>query len=129
VAKYPDSTKTSLTQRLAARARERWPDLAGLAVRHHGVFSYVDGVLADGTTMRLCRLRYTGSAHSWRFAIYRASHEDYDDSFFPTGLPTGTGPLVRLAGRPGAGVPRAARPDAAHGPGRSRTSAGPPRPP
>ena len=43
-----------------------------------------------GTTMRLCRLRCTGSAHSWRFAIYRASHEDYDDSFFPTGLPTGT---------------------------------------
>ena len=40
--------------------------------------------------MRLCRLRYTGSAHNWRFAIYRASHEDYQDSFFPTGLPTGT---------------------------------------
>ena len=41
VAKYPDSTKTSLTQRLTARARARWPDLASIAVRHHGTFSYV----------------------------------------------------------------------------------------
>jgi hypothetical protein len=90
VAKYPDSTKTSLIQRLTARARERWPDLASIAVRHRGVFSYVDGVLADGSTQRLCRLRYIGSAHDWRFAIYRASHEDYDDSLFPTGLPFGT---------------------------------------
>jgi len=90
VAKYPDSTKTSLTQRLTACARERWPDLAGIAVRHHGTFSYVDGVLADGTTLRLCRLRYIGSARNWHFAIYRASHEDYDNSLFPTGLPTGT---------------------------------------
>jgi len=90
VAKYPDSTKTSLTQRLTARARERWPDLASIAVRHRGVFSYIDGVLADGTTLRLCRLRYIGSAHDWRLAIYRASHEDYDESLFPTGLPFGT---------------------------------------
>jgi hypothetical protein len=90
VAKYPDSTKTSLSQRLTARARERWPDLASIAVRHRDVFSYIDGVLADGTTLRLCRLRYIGSAHDWRLAIYRASHEDYDDSLFPTGLPFGT---------------------------------------
>ena len=83
VAKYPDSTKTSLTQRLTARARARWPDLASIAVRHHGTFSYVNGVLADGTTLRLCRLRYTGSAHNWRFAIYRASHQDYEIPSFP----------------------------------------------
>jgi hypothetical protein len=30
VAKYPDSTKASLEQRLAARARERWPQIASL---------------------------------------------------------------------------------------------------
>ena len=87
---YPESTKTSLTQRLSTRARERWPELARISVRHRGSFSYVDGVLTDGTTLRLCRLRYTGSAHSWGFAIYRASHDDYDESFFPTGLLTGT---------------------------------------
>jgi hypothetical protein len=34
--------------------------------------------------------RYVGSAHQWQFAIYRASHDDYDESVFPTGLPIGT---------------------------------------
>jgi hypothetical protein len=46
--------------------------------------------LADATTLKLCRLRYAGSAHQWQFAIYRASHDDYDESIFPTGLPVGT---------------------------------------
>jgi len=90
VVKYPGSTKTSLEQRLSARARQRWPDLAEVSVRHRAGFSYVDGVLPDGTTLKLCRLRYIGSAHNWRFAIYRASHQDYDESIFPTGLPIGT---------------------------------------
>jgi hypothetical protein len=90
VVKYPDSTKTSLEQRLHARARQRWPDLASVSVRHRGSFSYIDAVLADGTTLKLCRLRYGGSAHQWGFAIYRASHDDYEDSFLPTGSPVGT---------------------------------------
>jgi hypothetical protein len=38
----------------------------------------------------LCRLRYVGSASQWQFAIYRASHDDYDESVFFTGLPVGT---------------------------------------
>ena len=90
VAKYPDSTKTSLEQRLRARARERWPQIASLQIRHRGAFSYVDATLTDATTLKLCRLRYVGSAHDWQFAIYRASHDDYDESVFPTGLPVGT---------------------------------------
>jgi hypothetical protein len=90
VVTYPDSTKTSLEQRLRARARQRWPDLDSVSVRHRANFSYVDGVLPDGTTLKLCRLRYTGSAQRWRFAIYRASHDDYDESTLPTGLPVGT---------------------------------------
>jgi hypothetical protein len=90
VATYPDSTKTSLEQRLRARARERWPQIASLQIRHRGVFSYVDATLTDGTTLKLCRLRYVGSASQWQFAIYRASHDDYDESVFPTGLPVGT---------------------------------------
>jgi hypothetical protein len=88
--KYPDSTKTSLEQRLNTRARQRWPDLASVSVRHRANFSYVDGVLPDGTTLRLCRLRYRGSAHRWGFAIYRASHDDYHPSVFATGSPVGT---------------------------------------
>ncbi len=83
VATYPDSTKTSLEQRLAARARERWPQIASLHIRHRGTFSYIDATLTDATTLKLCRLRYVGSAHQWQFAIYRASHDDYDESIFP----------------------------------------------
>jgi hypothetical protein len=90
VARYPDSTKTSLEQRLRARARERWPQITSLQIRHRGSFSYVDATLQDATTLKLCRLRYVGSAHDWQFAIYRASHHDYDESAFPTGLPIGT---------------------------------------
>ena len=88
--KYPESTKHSLESRLGRRASSRWPQLASIAVRHRGNFTYVDGVLPDGTTLKLCRLRYVGSAHDWRFAIYRASHDDYADSVFPTGSPVGT---------------------------------------
>ena len=50
-------SKTSLRQRLAARARERWPQLAGITLRWHGAFAYVSGQLPDGTTLPLCRLR------------------------------------------------------------------------
>jgi hypothetical protein len=88
--KYPESTKHSLESRLGSRASTRWPQLASIAVRHRSNFTYVDGILPDGTTLRLCRLRYVGSAHDWRFAIYRASHDDYEDSAFPTGSPVGT---------------------------------------
>ena len=39
VARYPDSTKTSLEQRLRARARDRWPQIASLQIRHRGTLS------------------------------------------------------------------------------------------
>lgn len=79
------STKTSLQQRLRAHAAYRWPDLRDVEVRYRAGFAYVDGLLADGQVLRLCRLRYVGSAHNWGFAIYRASHEDYENSYLPTG--------------------------------------------
>jgi hypothetical protein len=85
----PESTKTSLRQRLLARAGERWPQLTGLQVRHRGAFAYVTGELADGTTMPLFRLRYTGYATSWGFAIYLASRDGYEDSILPNGSPVG----------------------------------------
>jgi hypothetical protein len=46
------------------------------------------------------RLRYTGSAAHWGFAIYRASHDDYDKAVLPTGLPFGTPRSPRLRLRP-----------------------------
>jgi hypothetical protein len=90
MAKPPESTKTSLRQRLAARAAERWPQLAGTTVRWHGQFAYVSGHLPDGTDLPLFRLRYADSASTWGFAIYRASHDDYEKSVLPSGRPAGT---------------------------------------
>jgi hypothetical protein len=86
----PASTKTSLYQRLSARARQRWPQLSSVEVRFRGAFAYVTAQLPDGDTLPLMRLRYGGSAARWGFAIYRASHEDYEDSFLPTGFTAGT---------------------------------------
>ncbi len=88
--KVPDSTKSSLEWKLHARAKERWPALISVSVRHRAGFAYVTGHLTDGQDLPLCRLRYVGSASSWRFAIYRASHDDYEESFLPNGRMAGT---------------------------------------
>ena len=82
----PPSTKTSLQQRLSARARERWPELAGIDVKFRGEFAYVTGRLKDGDTQPLMRLRYGGSASRWGFAIYLASKDGYQNSALPTGV-------------------------------------------
>jgi hypothetical protein len=86
----PQSTKDGLTARLNDHARTRWPELARVELRFRANFAYVDGRHAHGAAIKLCRLRYGGSAYLWGFAIYRASHDDYADSFLPTGTPMGT---------------------------------------
>lgn len=86
----PESTKASISSRLARHARQHWPGLAGVEVRFRSNFAYVDGHLADGTVQKLCRLRYGGMAHTWGFAIYRASHDDYEDSLLPSGMTAGS---------------------------------------
>jgi hypothetical protein len=89
MASPPVSAKTSLGQRLRERARARWPQLVSVDVRFRGQFAYVTGHLPGGQTLPLCRLRYGGSASSWGFAIYRASHDDYH-SILPSGQFAGT---------------------------------------
>ena len=86
----PESTKTSLRQRLTRHAEQRWPALAAVHVRYRGVFAYVDGQLPQGITLPLCRLRYGGYANRWGFAIYLASKDGYEDSTLPSGYPAGT---------------------------------------
>jgi hypothetical protein len=86
----PESTKISLEQRLRQRVRDRWPTLTAVTVRHRGPFAYITGELPDGTSLPLCRLRYSGYANRWGFAIYLASTDRYQDSALPTGLPIGT---------------------------------------
>ena len=87
--KIPESTKSSLIQRLSARARERWPGLLEVKVRFRSGFAYVDGQMGE-EVMPLFRLRYAGSASRWGFALYRASHDDYEESFLPTGVMGGS---------------------------------------
>jgi hypothetical protein len=89
MARIPESTKTSLHQRLTARARERWPQIERINTRFRAGFAYVDAVLPGGEVQQLCRLRYAGYANQWGFAIYRASHDDYEDNYLPTGLAGG----------------------------------------
>jgi hypothetical protein len=90
VATPPESTKTTLSQRLRAHAATHWPQLAQLRIRHRGVFAYIDSQLANGDTLPLMRLRYTGSATHWGFALHLASTNTYQDSILPTGDFTGT---------------------------------------
>jgi len=86
----PESTKNSLGQRLRERARDRWPALATVNVRHRSGFAYITGELPDGRSLPLCRLRYGGYANQWGFAIYLASKDGYEDSVLPSGYHIGT---------------------------------------
>ena len=81
----PAATKSSVEQQISAHARARWPALTDVQVRFRGAFAYVQGRLPDGDGLPLCRLRYVGSADQWGFAIYRASHDDYEDNILPPG--------------------------------------------
>jgi hypothetical protein len=54
-------------------------------VRFRANFAYVDGEIADGEIIPLCRLRYGGSASRWGFAVYLASKDGYEDSVLPSG--------------------------------------------
>jgi len=94
----PESTKNSLLYRLNDRARERWPALARVTVRHRGGFAYVAGQLVDGTALPLCRLRYVGYANQWGFAIYLASKDGYEDNLaqWPTHRHRRRSPRPRL---------------------------------
>jgi hypothetical protein len=86
----PASTKTNLGQKLNTHARDRWPALTHVDVRFRGSFAYIDGRLPDDEILPLFRLRYGGSASRWGFALYRASHDDYEDTFLPSGDTAGS---------------------------------------
>ena len=90
MAKIPESTKSSLAYKLTARARERWPQLADVEVTFRAGFAYVTGITGDDEQLRLCRLRYGGSASRWGFSIYRASHDDYQPAILPNGATAGS---------------------------------------
>jgi len=90
MATFPQSTKISLGQRLNIHARQHWPQLEAVNTRFRGQFAYIDAQLPGGEVIALCRLRYAGSASRWGFAIYRASHDDYQDNILPSGWSAGS---------------------------------------
>ena len=91
----PESTQHSLTHKLKAHAAANWPAATGLTVRFHGRFAYVTAILTSGDEQLLMRLRYNQSASIWGFALYRASHNDYQVSTLNTGLPIGSAQEAR----------------------------------
>jgi len=86
----PESTKHSIRLRLLTHAEQHWPQLANLEVTYRGPFAYLTGILGNGDRIRLCRLRYGGSAHSLGFAIYSATHEGYQQTTLRTGFTAGS---------------------------------------
>ena len=101
----PESTRNSITLRLLDHAEKNWPQLNRVQASYRGSFACIAGVLPDGETIPLCRLRYGGPAHSFGFAIYSAARGRYEDAVLLTGLPVGTPPealdtacTVHLAG-------------------------------
>jgi hypothetical protein len=66
------------------------PRRASSAASYRGGFAYVTGVLPDGEQIRLCRLRYGGSAHSLGFAIYSAAHDRHQQAVLLSGLTSGS---------------------------------------
>jgi hypothetical protein len=85
-----EHTRLSLELRLGEHARTTCPQIKRLHVRHRGAFAYVEAELADGERAKLMRLRYSGTASRWGFALYYASSDRYEDALLPTGSPTGT---------------------------------------
>jgi hypothetical protein len=66
------------------------PQITEVGVRFRAQFAYVAATLTDGGHLPPCRLRYGGSASRWGFAVYRASHDDYEPSMLPSGEFAGT---------------------------------------
>lgn len=90
MATVPQSTKDDLERRLTAHARTRWPQVAGLRVRHRAAFAWIGAELPDGELLPLIRLRYLGFPDDWGFGLYLASSDKYEDQILPTGSFTGT---------------------------------------
>jgi hypothetical protein len=96
MASIPDSTKTSLRQRLIAHANQNWPGIRRITTTYRGRYAYI-AATTDNTDddIKLLRLGYGGYATTWRVALYRASHNDYQPTLMPDGT-TATTPEQAL---------------------------------
>ena len=73
-----------------ALIRKNWPQLRTISVKFKAPFANITGITTDEQSLPLCRLRDIGYASAWGFAPYRASHDDYAESYYPDGSATGT---------------------------------------
>lgn len=83
--RMPESTRGDLEGRITRHVTEHWPALDGVAVRFRGGFAYLDARLPGDEIQSLCRLRYDGSESAFDFALWRSSHDDYEDTILPNG--------------------------------------------
>lgn len=83
--RMPEWTRVDLEGRITRHVAEHWPALEGVTTRFRGGFAYLDAQLPDGEIQPLCRLRYHGDEHIFGFALWRASHDDYEDTILPNG--------------------------------------------
>jgi hypothetical protein len=71
-------------------ASQRWPDLEEVTLTWRGSYAYVRVWTTMTESVPVARIRYLGHPQLWEFAIYRASHEDYEPSRLPNGDLIGT---------------------------------------
>lgn len=83
--RFPEWTRIDLEVRITRHVREHWPRLEGITVRFRGGFAYLDARLPHGEVQPLCHLPYDGSETEFGFALWRPSHNDYEDTILPGG--------------------------------------------
>lgn len=86
----PIENRVEIENRLRTHTAHTRQPLAAIRVRYRGAFAYITAVLPTGEVQPLCRLRYLGHDDRYGVALYRASHDDYEDTWLPNGSDTAT---------------------------------------
>lgn len=86
----PIENRADIENRLRAHTTDNWQPLAAMHFRFRGAFAYVTAILPTGEAQPLCRLRWIGADDRYGVALYRASHDDYEDTWLPDGTNTAT---------------------------------------
>ena len=101
----PEYARHALEDRLETHARTAWTErCAGVNVRFRGKYAYVDVFDGDPwlmpgstteekeqireTSVKMCRLTWTGDMDSWEFAFHKYSDGRYEPSILFDGSPS-----------------------------------------
>ena len=83
--RLPIENRYDIHDRIDRHVTANWPALESARARFRGGFAYLDAILTAGVIQPLCRLRYDGHDSLFGFALWRASHNDYEDTILPGG--------------------------------------------